>query len=556
MARVHRWQLLIAFLGTFLLLGILGKVSYHYETVLVPTYGGVYHEGLAGAPRLLNPLLASFNQVDQEIGALFFRGLGRFDEEGRVVPDVAAGWDVSPDAREFTVHLRTDRFWSDGTPITLEDVLYTYHALQSPDFPGDPALKALWQDVKIEEVDATSVRFSLPEPFAPFLDQLTIGLLPAHLWKDVPPGEMALSPLNHSPLSNGPFVLAATDTISMTLEPNPHFPWPKPYIEKVTLHFYPDDLAVVEAYAQGEVDGIAHIPPLLLPQVEAFPDAQLFFSPLPGLALLLPNLRNPNVPFFREKEVRQALLYALDREALIQEALHGMGTVAHSPFLPHTWAYDTHVFKYTYDPAKARALLRSAGWTDTDGDGIVDKGGKPLRFTLLGDDDPARQVMLQRIAQYWRAIGVEAVPQTVTFAGLVRDFLEPRTFEMALVFWDLYGDPDPYPLWHSTQIKGGGQNFAGWENPDADALMEEARRTPDLNRRIRLYHQFQALFAEELPGLPLYHPVYGFAVRDRIKRVSLGPVHNPSDRYRTFPNWYIRVKRVPISAVTPSPTGP
>lgn len=185
-----------------------------------------------------------------------------------------------------------------------------------------------------------------------------------------------------------------------------------------------------------------------------------------------------------------------------------------------------------------------------DGDGIREKNGVPLRFTLHGDDDPVRVAILNRIARDWRRIGVEAVPQPVTFPGLVGDFLETRAFEAALVFWRLYGDPDPYPLWHSTQVEQG-QNYAGWQNLDADRLMEDARRTPDPNRRIRLYREFQRLFAEEVPSLLLYHPVYAFGVRNTVKNVTVGPLHRPGDRYRTIANWYIRVRRVPVLALTP-----
>ncbi len=548
-ARIHRWQLAIAVLGGVLLISVLGLASLDYTTVTVPTRGGTYREGMAGVPRSLNPLLSSFNWVDQNLNALLYRGLARFDERGWVVPDLAEGWDVSPDARVFTVRLRGGAYWQDGVPVTLDDVLFTFRTLQDPDFPGDPYVTELWQKVTIERVDNRTVRFTLPEPFAPFLDELTHGLLPAHVWRDVPPQQMSESPWNFQSVGNGPFVLTALDPVSTTLKPNPYFPGPEPYLEAVNIRFYPDDAAVVEAYARGEVDAIASVMPATLPQVQAFPDIRLFFSPMPGYTIVLLNLQNPNVPFFEDVRVRQALLYALDREAIVQEALHGMGVVAHSPFLPDTWAYTADVPRYAYDPERARALLEAAGWRDEDGDGVREKAGQPLRFTLLSDDDPTRTAVLRAVTAYWRAVGVDAVPQVVSFAGLVNDFLRPRRFEAALVAWRLYGDPDPYPLWHSTQAEGG-QNYSGWQNQQADELMETARRTPDPNRRIRLYHEFQRLFAEEVPGLLLYHPVYGFGVRETVKNVTVGRLFRPWDRYRTIARWYLRVRRVPVPVAT------
>ncbi len=553
MARIHRWQLSVALLGVLLLVGILSLSSYHYSTALIPTYGGTYREGMAGAPRTFNPLLSSFNLVDRDVTALLFRGLGRLDEQGRVVPDLASGWEISPDARVYTVHLGLGHRWQDGTPVTVEDVLFTFRTLQDPKFPGDPALKHVWQSVIIERVDAHTVRFTLAEPFAPFLDQLTMGLLPAHVWQGTSPAAMERSPLNQHPVGNGPFVLSALTPVSLTLKPNLQVLSPKPYIARVRFLFYPDESSVLEAYRRGEIDALTRIRPADLPTLAARKDTQLFFSPMPGYTILLPNLQNPNVPFFQEKAVRQALLYGLDRKRLVREILHGMGVVAHTPFLPHTWAYTDAVATYAYDPDRARHLLEKAGWVDQNGDGIREKKGVALRFILVGDDTPEQKAMLAAIAGMWKEIGVQAIPRPVTFAGLVRDFLVPRTFEMALVSWTLGGDPDPYPLWHSSQTSGRGQNYVGWVNPEADALMEEARRTPDLNRRIPLYHRFQQIFARELPGLLLYHPLYGYAVRDRVKNVTVGPLYEPWDRFRTFPNWYIRVKRVPVTAVTPTP---
>ncbi len=545
LARVHRWQFLIAFLGGVLLVGLLGVVAYNYTTVSIPTYGGVYREGVAGSPRYLNPLLSPFNLVSQDINSLIYRGLGRFDEQGQVVPDLAERWDVSPDARIFTVYLRPGQRWQDGVPITAEDVVFTFSTLQNPQFPGDPTVIQSWQSVKIEQLDELTVRFTLPEPLAPFLDELTTGLLPAHVWRDIPPHLMDRSRLNFQPVGSGPFQVATLNAISMTLKPNPQYGGPRPYIEAINFRFYPDDASVLEAYQQGEVDAVSRILPQDLPTAQSLEDMNIFFSAMPGYAIILLNEKNPNVPFFKDKRVRQALLYAIDREGLIQKYLNGMGIVAHSPFLPHTWAYAADVPKYPYDPEKARALLEEAGWTDVDGDGVREQEGKPLRFTLHGDDDPARTAILKAVAAYWHAVGVDAVARPVSFPGLVGDFLEPHTFEAALVFWRLYGDPDPYPLWHSSQIESG-QNYAGWDNLDADHLMETARRTPDLNRRIRLYHEFQHLFAEEVPGLLLYHPVYGFGVRNTIKNVTIGPLHRPGDRYRTLASWYIRTRRVPI----------
>jgi peptide/nickel transport system substrate-binding protein len=260
------------------------------------------------------------------------------------------------------------------------------------------------------------------------------------------------------------------------------------------------------------------------------------------------NLNNPNTPFFQSKEVRQALLYALDRQKIIDQILDGQGLVVHSPIMPDSWAYDQNIKKYGYDPDQAKALLDQAGWVDSDGDGIREKEGIKLEFGLLTNDDPTRVKIIEEIARQWAAVGVKAGPQTSGVSGLVRDFLVPRRYDAILTQWqELPPDPDPYPLWHSTQGQGEGQNYTGFAHREADQIMEEARRITDQTRRMELYHRFQQIFADEVPALLLYHPVYSYAIDKRVRGVQIAPMIDPSDRFRTLTDWYVLTRRVILS---------
>ena len=544
MGRYLRWQAAIAVLGLALLAALLRYAAYNFTSVTVPDRGGTFVEGVAGNPQYLNPLLSQYNQVDGTLCALLFDGLTKLDEQGNVVPDLAETWTISADGLTYDFRLRAGLQWHDGAAVTAADVLYTVGAMQADDFPGVSWLKVLWQSVEVaapEGPDGLAVQFRLEQPLAPFLDYTTIGLLPAHLWQAVPVAQMRESQFNTRPVGTGPFQLGQISATRIELAVNPRYHGAVPYLTGLAFRFYPDHQSLLPAFDRGEIDGVSSIWPAEIDAAAKRENLQLFTAPLSGYTLIYLNLQNPNVPFFEEKPVRQALLYALDRQGLIDTTLHGQGVVAHTPILPGTWAYDAEASRYDYDPEHARQLLDEAGWADSDGDGVRDRDGEKLAFILLGDN----QAMIEAIATAWAQIGVQVAAQNVTLPGLTSDFLAPRTFDAALVHWELAGDPDPYPLWQSTQIQDG-QNYAGWDNAAADAAIEQARAITDRAVRREHYVQFQRLFADEAPALLLYHPVYTYGVRDKVHAVQLAPLNSPADRFRNIADWYIVTKRITV----------
>ncbi len=546
MGRYLRWQAVIALLGIALLAALLRYASYSFTTVTVPDRGGVYVEGIAGNPQYLNPLLSQYNQVDDTLVSLLFNGLTRLDEQGNIVTDLAEGWRVSEDGLVYDFLLRPGLVWHDGHPVTAADVLYTVGAMQSEEFPGVSWLSTLWRTVKVEAPDGPdglTVRFTLSQLLPSFLDYTTIGLLPAHIWKDVPIAQMRESQYNTRPVGTGPFKVDRITATRADLVVNPRYPGKTPYLTGINFRFYPDHESLLPAYDRNEIDGISWIWPTDMESVSERTDMNVFTSPISGYTLIYLNQNNPNTPFFQEREVRQALLYGLDRQALIDRVMNGQAIVADSPILPGTWAYDTEIPKYFYNPENSKALLEQAGWVDSDRDGIVDRDGVPLSFILMGENQP----LLEEISRMWADIGVQAIVQGVSLPGLTADFLAPRTYDAAVVQWELSGDPDPYPLWHSTQIAEG-QNYSGWNDRAADEAIERARTTNDQAKRRDEYILWQRLFSDEAPALMLYHPVYTFGVRDKIHDVSVGPMNSPADRFNSIADWYSVTRRVTMGS--------
>jgi peptide/nickel transport system substrate-binding protein len=560
-----RWQILLFLVGVGLLVALLVYVALNFTTEWVAGRGGTYVEGLAGTPQFINPLLCQTYEVDGDLCALIFNGLTRMDHHGQVVPDLAERWDIAPDGLSYTFYLRPGVRWHDGTTLTADDIVFTIRLLQDPGFPGQPDWGQLWRSVTVAKLDARTVRFELSEPFAPFLDYTTVGILPRHVLQGVPAGDLLTHPFNLNPIGTGIFrfseVVTDTGRIShVILSANPFFFERRPFITRIQLKFYPSYQAIYQAYLEDEVQGIGRIVAENLADAQANPDLQLFSSALPKYSLIYLNLVSETAPFLAEREVRQALLYALDRQALVDQVLKGQATVAHSPVLPESWAYDPTIPTYAYDPEKAVALLEEAGWRATRpaaSSPISDtaaisptiggwvKEGRPLSFSLLVPDDPARLAIAQEVARQWSLVGIQADIEPLAI-GLLSERLVPRRYQAALVDLDLTlsGDPDPYPFWHQTQIEPPGQNYAGYDDREMSEILEQARQTPDQEARKELYQEFQQLFARDVPAILLYHPVYTYALDRYVYGANVGPIVRPGDRFLGIADWYLRWRRV------------
>jgi peptide/nickel transport system substrate-binding protein len=553
--RYIRWQILLILLGVVLVGILLTYLAINYTTVDRPGHGGTYVEGMVGFPRHLNPLLSGYNDVDRDLCSLLFSGLTRLNERGEVEADLARGWEITPDGLSYTFYLRSNAYWHNGAPLTADDVIFTISLLQDPDFPGPPDLGAnVWRMVKVEKVDRRTVRFTLPEAYAPFLDYTTVGILPAHILGETRSADLPDVAFNLNPVGSGPFQVeeieidAGTIT-TMVLKQFSRYYRARPYLDRIQFRFYPNRQMVLNAYEAEEVEGIAQVMVDDLPRARAYPHLNLFSAQIAEYSLVFLNLNRSTVSFLQEPEVRQAMLYALDRQKIIDEALMGQAMIAHSPLIPGTWAYNNDTPRYEYNPDRANELLDQTGWlTRAEGNSVRRQAGQWMALTLLTSNKPERVNVAQMIAEQWAAVGITV---TVEIASPleVRDALESRDFEAVLVHLPLPGDPDPYPFWHETQVENG-QNYAGLEHRRISEVIEQARvivNPGSRERRRELYYEFQEIFAQEVPALLLYVPVYTYGVDERIHDVQIGPLMYPFDRFRTIHEWWMVYRRVFVS---------
>jgi len=507
-----------------------------------PAHGGRYVEAVVGVPSIVNPLFATFNDVDKDLAALIYSGLTRLGPDGTVLPDLAAGWDVGADARSYTFRLRRGITWQDGAPFSADDVIFTCDALRDPDFRGEPSLGLFWQQVTCTKLDDFTIRFELPQPLAPFPAYATIGILPKHKLEGLTAEGLFLSPFNERPIGTGPFVLTYMDTQRAVLKSNPAYLGGEPFIAELELRFFPDYTTAAAALQEQRLQGLLlgpEAPPADQALLDGLGDVQHLVSRRNSYTLLFLNTRGP---FLDDKVVRQAILYALDRPTILADTLDGRADLADSPIVPGTWAYSDDIRRYTYDPQEAQALLEKGGWK-LNSRGVMEKDGQELSLSILTDPDTARASIAQEIVRQLGEVGIHATQETKGGTALVREFLLPRKFQMALYGWDQGPDPDPYAAWHSSQVREQGFNLAGFSDQRLDDVLTEARQTSDQERRRALYAEFQQIFTEEVPSILLFYPLYHYYVRDDLKGIAMGVLFEPSSRFDSVEQWYVKTRR-------------
>ncbi len=545
-----RWQFLVVALTLIVVAVLLLTQQQSINPILPqPATGGIYTEALVGSFGRLNPLLDLNNPADRQVDRLLFNSLLQFDSNGVPQPDLAESWGVSADGTIYNVTIRDNANWDDGTPVTSDDVLFTLNLLRSQYSAYSPDVRTLWDGVQITRLNDKNIKFVLSEPFVPFLDYLTFGILPKHLLGTVTADQLAANGFNLAPVGSGPYrfdhLLIENGKIAgVVLTASKTYFGQVPFIDQIVFRYYPNSQAALMAYQSGEVLGISQITQDVLASVLSEPNLSLYSSRMPRLTLVFLNLGDQQLPFFQDKNIRNALMLGLNRQWMVDKLLQGQGVVADSPLLPGTWAYYDGVAHIGFDPDAAVAELKNAGYVLPSDSSVRAKGDVSLSFTMEYPDDNLHAQLAQAIQQDWAAIGVEVTLKAVSYDLLLNDYLTPRTYQAALVDLDLSRsyDPDPYPFWHQAEITGG-QNYSQWDDRTASEYIEQARVVADPDVRLRLYRNFQVVFASEVPALLLYYPVYTYAVDQRVQGVQAAPLFEPADRFNDIEKWYLVTKR-------------
>ena len=510
------------------------------RSAVVPAVGGTYIEGVTSAAQYLQPILAS-TDVDQDVVRLAFAGLTQLDRDGSVVPDLAT-FTTEGDGKVWTFTIRDDAKWHDGEPVTAADVAYTVSLVQDKGYVG-PYSDA-FRGVKTEAVGPRIVRFTLPEAFGSFAANTTLPLMPEHRLKAVSYNELAKSAFNMRPVGAGPFRVIEADPRQVVLTRNDDYykvrpERARPYLDRIVLRSYPTAAEALTAASRGEIDGVGGLSAAEAIRARTYQNLSLYSFPTSDYTALFFNVR-PDKALFRDRAVRQAIASAIDKGRVLELAADGRGRVADELVPPTSWAYVRDIKRYDRSLDGASALLDAAGWIDHDGDGIRDKNGVKLAFGISTTDEPARVSAVLQIGDDLRRIGIAAVLRAVPFSLLLDKVVPERQYDALLIGITGGGDPDPYPLFHSSEIADPGHNFSGYFTLPLDRALENSRRASDQAKRRELIATVFNAVSLESPVIFLYFSDYLYVQSKRVQGLRIMPITAPSDRFWNAYDWYVK----------------
>jgi peptide/nickel transport system substrate-binding protein len=518
---------------------------YVASTQVVPKAGGEYTEGIASQPRYINPILSQTSEADADLAQLVYSGLFGYDASGNLTKRLAAEYSVSEDGKLYTVTLRQGAKWHDGEEVTADDVLYTIRAIQDPTYKSP--LRSNWLSVEAASLDRYTVTFALKKAYFGFLENLAVGILPKHIWENIAPENFLLADYNLAPIGSGPYRFfdsekdSSGNMLAYELRAFDAYFDGAPYISKIIFHFYPDEAALIDAYNRKEVLGINSVMPESLASLEERQSTRIYEIAIPRIFAVFFNVTKSAA--LANDEVREALSYATDREAIIRDVLSGKGQPAYTAFLPFMAGYAPDLALPRFNLARANQLLDEKGWQRGD-DGVRAKNGTVLDVEIMTPDWPELAKTAEILKSQWEQAGVRVSVRVSGAADLKRDAISPREYQALLFGEAAMLDSDPYSFWHSSQKNDPGLNLALFDNKDADDILSALREELDPDKQREKYRAFQEILYKENPAVFLYSPSYLYVVNSAVKGIDVKSVDAAAFRLSTAKNWYINTQRI------------
>jgi peptide/nickel transport system substrate-binding protein len=546
--------LLIIFIFIFILISF-----YYANTKIIPTRGGIHVEGVIGSPRFINPIYAPVSDIDQDLTQLTFSGLMRYDENNQLVPALAKKYNILEDGRIFDFYLKEGLLWSDNTPITANDVIFTIRTVQNPEIHSP--IRAKWLGVEVEKISELKVRFILKNPSPLFLENATLGIIPKHIWSDIPKEKFPLSKYNLRAISSGPYKVKdfyqnkEGQISSLNLIINPNYWGKQPYVSQITFLFFENQTELIKAFENNKITGFS---------IQTIGNKQNFENNLKKKEFLthrflMPRyfalfLNSEKSKILERSEIRRALNYGTDRKEIITNLLLTKAKIVNSPILPEIFGFTAPEKIQEFNYEKAIELLIQEGFTEKK-DGIRFKVIRkypdsqlietlPLKLSLSTVNQPLLIKIAEELKNQWKKLGIELEIKIFNISELKQDIIKPRNYEILLFGQSLRAIPDPFSFWHSDQKIDPGLNLTSFKNRRADELLEKSRQTLNQEERKKNLEEFQNILIKENPALFLFNPAILYFASKEIRGISKRIIINPSERFNNIENWYIKTQRV------------
>ncbi len=528
---------------------ILVRTVNNHFMVSVPANDGTITEGVVGTPRFVNPLLA-VSDSEKDLSALVYSGLMRKTSSGELIPDLAERYDVSPDGLTYTFTLKQNAEFQDNTKVTADDVVFTINMAENPTVRSPK--KVNWGGVAVEKVDDATVRFVLKQPFASFLENTTLGILPSHIWKNVPAEEFNFSDFNVSAVGSGPYEIKTINKKSSSvpdsyeLVPFNKFTLGRPHIAHVIIKFYPNESDLLKGFRNGEVDQISAVTGMEAKTLKE-EGYTIDTTVLPRIFGLFFN--QSQAPIFTDKSVIKAFSMAIDKQTIIENVLSGYGIPINSPVPENMLGADaTPDTADTSSYDAAAKILDDAGWK-MGANGIrqktdAKKKTQTLSFSLATGDTPELKRSAELIKGDLEKIGASVDLKVFEVGALTQTVIRPRKYD-ALFFGQIVNHAsDLFAFWHSSKRIDPGLNIALYTSAKADKLLESAFAENDEAKRVSEYAQFEQEVKKDMPAVFIYSPDFVYAVSPQLSGLDISNLSIPSERFNEVYNWYVRTDRV------------
>ncbi len=511
--------------------------------VEVPTFGGSFTEGMVGSPRFINPILA-LSDTDKDVSALVYSGLLKMSTESEFVNDLAESYEIKETGRVYEFTIKDTAYFHDGKKVTTDDVIFTVNKIL------DPTIKspryANWAGVLVEKIDERQVRFTLEKPYAPFLEALTVGILPKHIWEKASSEEFPFSEFNINPIGSGPYSIKKVNRNgggilnSVTLASFHNYTLGRPKIDSIVLKFFQNENELYRAYQNGSIESASGLSSKNATNIKE--------------EVLIENVSLPRVfgvfinqniaPVFLNKEIREALDLSAPRQRIVDEVLFGFGQVLNGP-TPSSIEKNPEIAVGNIE--KAKEILSASGWTPNE-NGILEKKTKAgttlFSFSLSTSDAPELKSAANILKEAWEQLGAQVDIKVFEAGDLSQNIIKGRKYD-TLLFGEVVGDnSDLYPFWHSSARNDPGLNVALYANITVDKALEEIRGGVGKEDYVAKKEIIISEIKKDIPTIFLFSPKLIYIQSKKVNNILLKNVSSQNERFLTVNDWFIETDKV------------